>query len=187
MKLKVEFWVSITAMITAIVAVFVAVIQTQVMKDEAEMEREHARLSVLPVLSISDRSNIGDKTGRFSITIVNKGLGPAVIEKFERSVDGKVVDSWAEYASLLTGGKVKLDGDKRNIGSISTATINAGTIISDGDSISPIEVEGRTELVKSLLSDEHQGKVTICFCSLYKECWLADSTKARPEPKNSCD
>ena len=186
MKLKIEFWVSITAMITAVAAVVVAIIQTRVMTAEAETEREHARLSVLPVLSISDRSNIGDKNGRFSIAIVNKGLGPAVIERFETFVDGERTESWGKYVSELSQGKVLLEGNARNIQSISTATVTEGTIISNGDSIYPIALEGRANLIQMLLSSERQGKVEICFCSLYKECWLADSTKARPQPLNSC-
>ncbi len=38
MKFKLEIWVSITAMITAVAAVVVAIIQTQVMHEEAELE-----------------------------------------------------------------------------------------------------------------------------------------------------
>ena len=44
MKMKLEFWVSVTAMITAVAAVVVAIIQTQVMREEAELERDRGVL-----------------------------------------------------------------------------------------------------------------------------------------------
>jgi len=47
-KFNVEMLMATAAMATAIAAVVVAIIQTNIMHAEAEMEREHARVSVMP-------------------------------------------------------------------------------------------------------------------------------------------
>ena len=74
-----EVFVSLAALITAVAAVVITLEQTSVMREEAELERKNARISVLPSVWLS--TFIGDEEGEayYKIVMTNKGLGPAVI------------------------------------------------------------------------------------------------------------
>ena len=186
MKIKMEIWVSITAMITAVAAVVVAILQTQVMHDEAALEREHARLSVQPSILVYAHSSVGDSGGSFAFGMINQGLGPAVVEGFSVEIDGETGVNWAQAIALATNGSVQLRGEKRNVRDISESSINDGMIIPAGNDIRPIDLGTNTEVAALLRPVSDKIKVSFCYCSLYNECWSANNKKTRPTKVENC-
>ena len=186
MKMKLEVLVSITAMITAVVAVVVAIIQTQVMREEAEIEREHTRLSVQPALLVYAHSRVGDTDGNFRYGLRNQGLGPAVIEGFSVSLNGKNVSNWAEFVANATEGAVHLRGEKRNVSGIMESSLDQGMIIPAGGDMMPISLDSDNHVAALLRSIDDNALVTVCYCSLYKECWTATNQNTRPHAVKNC-
>ena len=186
MKVKMEIWVSITAMITAVAAVVVAILQTQVMHDEAALEREHARLSVQPSILVYSHSSVGDSGGSFAFGMINQGLGPAVVEGFSVEIEGETGVNWAQAIALATEGTVQLRGEKRNVRDISESSINNGMIIPAGSNIRPIDLGTNTEVAALLRPIGEKIKVSFCYCSLYQECWHANNQQTRPTKVENC-
>lgn len=187
MKLKLEIVVSITAMITAVAAVVVAVLQTQVMHQELMTEREQARLSVLPSLFVYTGSHLGDDEGRFRIGVVNQGIGPAVVEGFSVSHGRKVAKTWAGLVADGTGGQVLMAGDDRNVDSITTTPVNPGVLMPAGSRVEPLLLAATPEIAEILRTFSDDLNVSICYCSLYQECWTVDMQEARPQSVDTCE
>ncbi|MFC4348443.1 hypothetical protein ACFO5Q_11340 [Kordiimonas lipolytica] len=178
---------SITAMITAVAAVVVAIVQTQVMHDEAMMEREHARLSVLPSVLVYTGSHVGDTEGSFRIGAVNQGIGPASIEGLTVKVDGKPQLTWAQVVALGTDDLVHIDGSERNVDTVSVTNLDPGVLMPADARVEALKLETKPDIA-TLLRDQLTSRVTIslCYCSLYRECWTVDNINTRPAPVNSC-
>lgn len=177
---------SITAMVTAVAAVIVAIIQTQVMHDEAQMEREHARLSVLPSIQVYTHIHSSSTDSKFYLALVNQGIGPAVIEGFRVKLDGTPVHTWESLVSGGTDGKLHIDGDERNISTVITSDIDQGVLLPVGERLAPIQLEAKDNIGDQLRDLGDKMDVSICYCSLFKECWVTGLKEARPKPVNSC-
>ncbi len=186
MKIKLEVLVSITAMVTAVAAVVVAILQTQVMREEAMMEREHQRLSVMPAVLVYTGSHIGDTEGSFSVGLVNQGIGPAVLEGFSVEVEGSSARGWQEIIASGTDDQVHIAGDKRNVDGVTLSAATAGTFIPAGESLVPIKLDTTPENAALLRKFSENLVVSVCYCSLYKECWMASNRRARPLQVKMC-
>lgn len=182
-KVSMEFLMSASAMIAAAAAVIVAVMQTNIMQQEAEMEREHARLSVQPSVWFGSNYSTGTDP-RFAFRLQNKGLGPATVEQLEVKVDGKTVLYWSDVIEKISDEKFHIKGKKQNVGS-SFSTIPNGHVVPAGEEIRPFRIDGNLELVKLLANARSRIELSACVCSVYKECWNTGRGK-RPQPVKMC-
>ena len=96
-----EVFVSLAALITAVAAVVITMEQTKVMREEAELERKNARISVMPSVWLSTYIDTADGEAYYKVALTNKGLGPAVIERFDVSYHDQPVYSWDELARKM--------------------------------------------------------------------------------------
>lgn len=186
LKLNSEMIIAAAAMLTAIAAVVVSVIQTDIMRAEAEMEREHARLSVQPSVWIFQNTNTTEASPKYELALLNKGLGPAVIEQFEVTVDGEIVLRWSEIVSKISDGKFILGGEDANVGQVGFSSVPPGHIIPAEAQVLPIRIGNSLELV-TLLASTERVNYSLCACSVYKECWRTKGRGDRPEPVKACE
>ena len=186
MKLRIEFLVSATAMITAVAAVVVAMLQTQVMEKEAELERQHQRLSVLPRVFVYTGSHTADKEGKFWVGFINQGIGPAVLEQLSVKLGDLNTHDWDKVVTTGTKGQVHISGPDRNVEGVIVSAVTPGMVIPAGDKLEPIRLETTPDIAKILRDFGDEIEVSICYCSLYRECWHADNRNARPVSVNQC-
>ena len=71
-KLNFELIAALAATLTAIAAVVVAVVQTDIMREEAEVERKPVRLSVTPSLWIVQNWSDNPDAPFFSVVLTKK-------------------------------------------------------------------------------------------------------------------
>ncbi|MFQ5508638.1 MAG: hypothetical protein ACE5FN_04780 [Leptospirillia bacterium] len=144
---------------------------------EAEASRLHERLTVLPKVEVVlDRFPIG--TGFF---VRNSGVGPADVKTFEVMVAGEYVDSWPAFSRAIgfednkavhwyipTPGVMIPAGARNNLYVI-------GPEIAGQDLTQQVE---RVIKIKQehLLKKVNDIQIQICYCSLYKECWVASNS-----------
>lgn len=186
-RLNAEMAVAVAAMLTAVAATVVSVMQTNIMRDEAEMERQHARLSVQPSVWIFQNSNTDPAGASYSLELLNKGLGPAIIEQFEITLDGKVLLRWGEVINAVSDGAYRLHGDDRNVPGAGYSSVPPGHIIPAGESVRPIRLSNvDLELVRLLASSGSRPIYSACVCSVYRECWRTNGMGVRPEPVKVC-
>src|SRR5262245_55859207 len=123
--------------------------------------RRHARLSVRPHISLGFYAN--DKGAGWARTI--SGLGPAIINAFEVTVDGKPVQTWD--AVLVAFG---ID-PRGTTGRLAIPT--PGTyLLPSADGTGPLFwLESPPAARAALVKNANRVQIRLAYCSLYDECW----------------
>lgn len=183
-----EVFVSLAALITAVAAVVITLEQTSVMREEAELERKNARLSVLPSVWLS--TYIGDVEGEgyYKIGLTNKGLGPAVIERFDVSYQGQPVYNWDELVRKMA---THVGSDKTFEGSVLRSTrspVSPGIMLEAGGVAYPFQTDYSMDPdgLRLLMRASINMEISLCYCSLYEDCFRTELFK-RPLKVASCE
>ncbi len=162
---------SVAAIIAAMAAVCIAVY-------EAHIEREQQKKSVWPYL-MQDNSRADQAYWRF---VENVGLGPALVRSFEIRVGDSVYGNgnektvWRKVVKALTGS---------DTAHFLYTNLGNGSVLRQGQ---------RTDVLKippgpaadSFFQHRGQLHTKACYCSLYGDCWIADSEHEGPRSVGSC-
>ncbi|MEO0895989.1 MAG: hypothetical protein AAFY71_06295 [Bacteroidota bacterium] len=95
--------IAIGVTIISLCALIVSVQQTQIMKEEREMMREYSRKSVWPRVEMSTFKShraVDNSIEKFTLSLTNSGIGPAIITDVRIRYDGKVVRNWWELFDI---------------------------------------------------------------------------------------
>ncbi len=169
-SLRADLVIALMAVIIGLLTMFVYIYQANIMSKQM-----HA--AAWPYLEVSFSSS----DNSFLISVQNKGVGPAIIKSAYITADNirfsenqKKIDSLME---AITGKKHVLTG-YTNIRS---------RVLSPGDQIAFAEFKDSTTaaMVMPALA-KHKVQLTICYCSIYEECWKLDAGKT-VEPCDKCD
>lgn len=187
MKFSIELLMSVTAIITAVAAVFVSIAQTEVMSAEAEMEREHQRLSVMPSVWLetnnSSSINNDEAPGSFEFIVVNHGLGPASLKYFTIQHDGKYVKNWSEWLSFVE----KDDADREGVKGLSYQSLPPSYVLPQGVGVQAYKIRAQSKLIRKIEESVKDSTYSVCFCSFYNDCWLSKGLNFAPEPIDQCE
>lgn len=163
-KQHTEYLVAATALFVSLSTLGVYIYQAKVMK-----EQQH--VSVWPYVEWGT-GNVTD----FHITVVNKGVGPAIIRKVEMRLDGKVM---ADNRELITA----VLGPEWTLPSLINSSLH-DRVLSPGERISPLLIgdvaAGRAFEAKLRA---HTFEYRITYCSVYGDCWVTDGSTAQQQPK----
>ena len=88
-KLSAEMIVALGATIVGVCALTVSIIETRIMQDEQEQQRIYQRASVWPNLTFQ----IDSDKDVHRLYLINNGVGLAMIESFDISVDKNPVEN----------------------------------------------------------------------------------------------
>jgi hypothetical protein len=157
--------VSASATLIAIAALATAVYQ-------AKLSREQAKASVWPYLLQGNSGNNG-----YASIIQNLGVGPAKIETFEVMVDSQAVKNWAAAADAM-GVKLSWKGHR-------TTSIHPGIVIPAGAVIDLLQLPDSND-AKLFRSQVDRVRVSLCYCSVYKDCWTVATKQDAPVPVKVC-
>ena len=183
-----EVFVSIAALITAVAAVVITLEQTKVMREEAELERNNARISVMPSVWLSTYIGEDGDEGYFKVVLTNKGLGPAVIERFDVSYKGQAVGNWDALARLMAadiGSEKSFEGSTLGSG---RSPVTPGLMLEAGGTTEPLRVFKSTDPdgIKLLMRGLPNMGVSLCYCSLYGDCFRTELFR-RPQEVDACE
>jgi len=142
--------VSLSAMATAVVAVIIGVVELQT-------TREYQRLSVEPYIEIAYTNRTS-----YEQLLTNSGLGPARIISVDVRIEEKPISNWKEAIIALSGS----DDSKH-----SYAGLWKGRQIKAGEEIVLLHILDK-DTAKSFNKNIDKLKISICYCSIYSECWI---------------
>jgi hypothetical protein len=142
---------------------------------EARMSREHDRLLVQPHFLISFNYN----EDGVSWVAFNDGLGPARIRGLMLLVDD-VSQNWTEPFPNAIENALKIHPKK-----VSFVNPMVGTTISSGNDMILMSVPAGPD-ADAIKADVERVSFEVCYCSIYNECWLFDSTNLDSERDDSC-
>jgi hypothetical protein len=150
---------------------------------QAKIAADQREASVWPYVEASPNRN--SKAPMFSISLVNVGVGPAVMRYFAVRVDGKPVRSWSEFLAAVSS-------EER----VREARFGEGVVQGSGWVLAPnaTTTAFRTnapEAVNALdASAWKRIDVAFCYCSVFDRCWLSAWAVSRrenqPEPVRAC-
>jgi hypothetical protein len=164
---------SVAALVVSFAALSIGAIQTRLMQSQA-------RAGVWPYVSIG--YSIDDQGAKHGFTweVDNDGVGPARIESVIVSLDGKPVRSWNEVLHALFGDTPV---------SFSINEINGKVLPPNTNRETTIEALRVADLdqAKVLHAARDRVAMTICYCSVYDECWIANRMEHKVRPVDRCE
>ncbi len=182
-----EALVSVAALVTAVAAVVITMEQTKVMREEAALERKNARISVMPSVWIGTHIANSEDEAYFRVVLTNKGLGPAVIERFDVAYKGEPVYNWDDLARRI---EADIGSEKTFVNgtlSSSRSPVSPGIMLEAGGSSEPLSVYDDTDIdgLKLLMRGAQNMSISLCYCSLYGDCFRAELFR-RPLEVEAC-
>lgn len=183
-----EVFVSIAALVTAVAAVVITMEQTKVMREEAELERRNARISVMPSVWIGTHIGEDDDGAYFRVVMTNKGLGPAVLETFTVSYKGESVYNWDDLARKMAANIGSEKSFEGNTLSSSRSPVSPGLMLEAGGVGEPLGISESTDLdgLKLMMRGAPDLAIRACYCSLYGDCFETELFR-RPQQVPSCE
>jgi hypothetical protein len=143
----------------AVIAALIGLLALFVSGYTAWIQREQVRAQVWPHLLI------GYTDPERQIIVMNKGVGPALVESVQVTVGGKPQRNWTEVFDAM-GMKLGADGWQQS-------TLN-GNVLSPGDKVSfmSLPTQGEYQQFRALEQAGKRVLVRVCYCSTLGECWM---------------
>ena len=190
---------SLLQLIPAVVGIFIATLALYAALNESDAVRKQQQASVWPHLQI-DRTNITtDANTGISMSISNRGIGPARVRAVNVRLDGQEVDNWTElFEKLQPEASGFFPRNDSNIGksvlvpdgTVVVIDVNTGFFstynLDDRDGVATIE---ETEGLVLGLRDAFRTdriEMELCYCSVFDDCWHVSSVERDPTPVRNC-
>ncbi|MEO6225887.1 MAG: hypothetical protein ABIO80_08580 [Sphingomicrobium sp.] len=176
----IDLALALTALFVSLISIGVAWHHGQVMKELVHQNERLVEASSLPYVQLS---MLRGAAGDLSFVATNEGVGPAKIETAQISVDGRPVETLEQLVDACCGASAR-DAFK--------ASSLEGRMVRPGDEVAYIGLDGAAvdgarlaDLTKTLAAS---GRVTVslCYCSVFDDCWTAVSRDPTPNPVKSC-
>ena len=136
--------------------------------------RQQTAAAVWPFVQLMlEDYDTGDAAG-FTIAFTNAGVGPAKMQDVRLSVDGKVIRNWSELVASVGG----------DAGAAVNRSFIADRVLRPDEKVvvfSTTDADLARKLVGAVIKP--RGALTFCYCSIFDECWLADSRKDLQSPE----
>ena len=166
---------SLSAMSISFITLIIFIYQTNL------MSRQNA-LSILPYLQLSTSDNSAAST--YSLSVLNHGVGPAIIESVILEYKGKRYDL-KDYDDYLFNVLKQIEPELDSITSLDTSTLDKGIAIPANAtyrvfSVHNSEPEYRL-LMEKLAIIEPELRYEIIYKSIQEERWLIHSDSEGPE------
>lgn len=151
-----EWFVAMAAVAVSLLTMFVYIYQARIMQ-----QQQH--VSVWPYIewTMTIRTDEG-----LYLSVMNKGVGPAKIQKTRLLLGDSVVADYRQMLRTITHGK----SDSLSI----LGSVVNNRVIGPGEEIKLFHIWG-ADLTKidGMFESLKQIKYTICYCSVYDECWTS--------------
>jgi hypothetical protein len=168
----------LAALFVSFVSIFIAWHHGKVMQELVHQNEKLVEANSLPYVQI-DGSN---GNGRVTFNATNEGVGPAKIMTAEISVDRRPISTLQQLLDACC--------TKGDYSGLSSSTLQ-GRMVRSGDTVAFIDFvksASNDEQVLSLDRARRAGRITtrLCYCSVFEDCWIADSRDPTPDPVNQC-
>jgi hypothetical protein len=124
--------------------------------------------------------NVDDATGRevITLTLKNTGVGPARIDSFELFYKGKPLSGLSGFADCCGKGRFNA----------ATSTV-LDEVLPARDSINFLSIPKSAtapEIWAAADRERFNIRVRVCYCSVFDECFVRDSSERRPHRVDEC-
>jgi hypothetical protein len=180
-----ELAVALAALVTSVTSIWLSLSQGD---DMARLVQAQS----WPHLEYESSNTGNNGAPEIDIMVRNAGVGPAKVESFSISYDGKPVNGWA---ALIAACCVPPDTPRNELNlpaltdnrMISSKLINR--VLRASDSVTLLHLP-KTEPNAALWNrlDEARFKLalSVCYCSVFDECWASDLRSTQQQRVKTC-
>lgn len=135
-----------------------------------------------PFLAYRDYNYTGDGKRVVSLSLINNGLGPALIGPVEVRYRGRPMHSPIELLTSCCGYQA---GQSMQLRTLPTRNV----ALRPGEEtvfMALPDVPENAGMVDRLDAVRREIAVRACYCSIFEDCWTIDGAQAKPAPVQSC-
>lgn len=176
-------WVDLTV---AFSALFVSLVSVAIAIHHGHTMEKLVEANSWPSIEISDNNSDEQGHNDLRLLISNVGIGPARIEKFVVRYDNVPV---ADAQDLLRRccGTAGLPREQQP--QLITSNV-LGRVLPARESVNFLHFRydpASADVWHRLDAARSHLLMQVCYCSVFEECWIGDSTTASPKRSESCD
>ena len=171
---------SIVALATSFFALSLSAYQARLMNEQTRLMQNQSRASVWPYVAIGYSINDEGESRGYTWQVSNDGVGPARIETVTMTLDGKPVRRWRELFRALLGDADVPATFSQVYGRVLPPSTNRETTI---DALHLTDMAQ----AKAFFAAQDRIEMTICYCSVYDDCWIARKQDPNVRPAERCD
>ncbi|MBP6797905.1 MAG: hypothetical protein KA124_07380 [Luteimonas sp.] len=142
----------------AVIAALIGLLALVVSGYTAILQRQQVRAEVWPMLQPAISPS------RRTISIENKGVGPAVVRSLKVYVDGHAKRNWQEVMDAL---------GLPDLRDTPSSTVN-GIVIAAGETIQQLSFADDEAGFQRFYRQYPRIRLQACYCSTLDECWMLD-------------
>ncbi len=161
--------IAIGVTIISLCALGVSLLQTHIMQEERELQREYSRASVWPRIEMRFEKGYDVNDGNLNklvLNLTNSGVGPAIITDVKVTYEGIVVNDWWDLF------------EKQGIPDSIRTTINRSgfndQVMKIGETLEILNLADNLPLAQAFLERKNGLSIVIYYESIYKEKWKYD-------------
>jgi len=171
---------SIVALATSFLALSLSAYQALLMNEQTRLMQSQSRASVWPYVAIGYSINDEGENRGYTWQISNDGVGPARIESVTMTLDGKPVRRWRELFRALFGDADVPATYSQVYGRVLPPSTNRETTI---DALHLTDMAQ----AQAFFAAQDRIDMTICYCSVYDDCWIARKHDPNVQPTPRCE
>ena len=163
----------------SVIGIFIAVVALYAALKESSAVRQQTAAAVWPFVQMLIEDYDNEHGAGFSLAFVNVGVGPAKVRGLRLEIDGEPIRDWVHAVTTVGG-----DPDSN----VSRNFLSGRVLRPDErvDLLSTTDAELARKFQAAIATPGNY--VTYCYCSIFDDCWLADSRGdlQNPEPVAAC-
>lgn len=180
-----DLTLALSAMAVSVISLIVAIIHGRVMERMADANARLVAANSWPFIAYTT-SNVqpaGDPQ-TVTMSLVNDGIGPAKIETFELKWRNVAYSDANKFLIACCGYR---PGEGLSVGIVSGQVVRAGENI-DFITLPQNSASQATWQALNRIRSSKDLKLTICYCSVFDECWISDVARysLKPRPVAYC-
>lgn len=165
--------------VLSVAGVFIAIVALYAALVESAAVRQQTAAAVWPFVQFSIHDYDSGETAGFTMSFTNAGVGPAKMREVRLIIDGEPMRDWAHAVTQL-GGELTDQVDRNYI---------SHRVLSPNETVDVVNTTAAdlARRFQQAIADP-DNSVTYCYCSIFDDCWLADSRLdiQNPEPVGQC-
>jgi hypothetical protein len=173
-------WLDVTLGVSAVVISFISLFLA--IHNGNAMERL-VEANSWPSIQLTFSTLNQDATPHIHFDIANKGVGPARVESLEASYNDRELINGRELLNAMLGRTTTSPHP-----AIQTSTITH-TVMAAKESITFVDFkpgEYSAEDYEVMRGVAQKVRFRACYCSVFDECWMADTAEPRPAKVREC-
>lgn len=165
--------------VLSVAGVFIAIVALYAALSESSAVRHQTAAAVWPFVQLSIDDYDSEDEASFMMSFTNAGVGPARMRGLRLIIDGEPMRDWEQTVRQLEG---------NSTGHIGRSFVNNRVLSPDEtvDMISTSDPDLARRFQAAMTNPNNS--ITYCYCSIFDDCWLADSRRdiQNPEPVEKC-